>query len=182
MIAAAAGSVASHAAATPSLTIRLYNSGRVPDVQLGVARETALRILRDAGTDVRIRDCGPCSERRTPTEVVVRLIPAPTLSTTLHSEAFGVTYVIKDSDRGWLATVFVDHVDSAASHVGVDAGRLLGRVMAHEVGHLLLGVGYHGAVGVMQAEWTNAMLTRPDREWRFSAPEAARMIHGIAHP
>ena len=47
--------------------------------------------------------------------------------------------------------------------------------MAHEVGHLLLGGGYHGRAGVMRAEWPDATLTREGADWRFSVSEAARM-------
>lgn len=170
------------AAQSPPLTIRLYNSAHVPDATLAIARSTAVGILDDAGTNVRIRDCGDCGEPLATAEVVVRLIPAPAFNATLRPEAFGLTYVVKESDRGWLATVFVDRIEAAAARAGADAGQLLGRVMAHEVGHLLLGVGYHGPIGVMQAEWSDAMLSHPDREWRFSALEADRMIRRMAHP
>ena len=61
------------------------------------------------------------------------------------------------------------------SRVGVELGTLLGRVMAHEVGHLLLGNGYHGEAGLMLAEWPDALLTRRAEGWRFSMLEAARM-------
>ena len=62
-----------------------------------------------------------------------------------------------------------------ATRVGVESGMLLGRVMAHEVGHLLLGSGYPAEAGVMRADWPDALLSREGEEWRFSRLEAAGM-------
>jgi hypothetical protein len=53
-------------------------------------------------------------------------------------------------------------------------------VIAHEVGHLLLGSGYHADAGVMRAEWPDALLHREGDEWRFSMLEAARMQRALA--
>jgi hypothetical protein len=64
-----------------------------------------------------------------------------------------MSYVARETNHGWLATVFSDRIDGAATRVGVDPGTLIGRVIAHEVGHLLLGTGYHGQSGVMRADW-----------------------------
>jgi hypothetical protein len=171
-----------------TLTVRVYNSSGIPAAQLRDARTAAAEILRDAGLVVIMRHCGgpslpeetadSCDEPLKPSEVVVRIIMAPPFNATLHPDAYGVTYVVRESDRGWLATVFSDRTGSAASRVGVDPGTLLGRVMAHEIGHLLLGTGYHGEAGVMRAEWPDALLSRREEGWRFSTLEAAQ-IHRV---
>lgn len=173
------------AAVHPTLTVRLYNTSGVPSETLDAAHIVARSTLRDTGLDVRFRRCGEatsptgpvdrCEDVLGPSDVVVRIIKAPPASTTLHREAFGVSYVVQETDRGWLATVFSDRIGHAAGRVRVSAGMLLGRVIAHEVGHLLLGRGYHGDVGVMRAEWTDELLSRRDEPWRFSMHEAARM-------
>jgi hypothetical protein len=169
-------------ASSASLTVRLYNSSRIPADELGAARDVADAILRDTGIDVVFRPCGPsaggtdsCDEPLKRSEVVVRIIDAPTFNATLHPDAYGVTYIVKDINRGWLATVFSDRIGAAAERVGVEPGTLLGRVMAHEIGHLLLGIDYHGPVGVMRAEWTDDLLNSGRDDWRFSMAEAKRM-------
>ena len=50
-----------------------------------------------------------------------------------------------------------------------DVATLLGRAIAHELGHLLLGTPQHGRFGVMRAIWSSQMVrnSRP-AEWRFS--------------
>lgn len=173
-----------------ALTVRLYNTSGIPDAEMVSARRAADSILRDIWPDVVFRYCGarvspepridPCDDSLKPSEVVVRVIKAPAFNTTLHPDAYGVTYVVKETNRGWLATVFPDRIDQAASRVGMDRGTLLGLVMAHEVGHLLLGTSYHGATGLMVAEWPDALLAQKGDAWRFSAFEAAAMRQVLA--
>src|SRR5688572_22135759 len=132
-----------------TLTVRLYNTAGIPTDTLLAARRAAAAILEDAGIAVRFRHCGTpvpgepvdaCDQTLKPGEVVVRVINAPAFNLSLDPDAFGVTYVVEQTNRGWLATVFADRTARTASRVSVDPGTLLGRVMAHEVGHLLLGV------------------------------------------
>jgi hypothetical protein len=173
-----------------ALTVRLYNTAGVPDTTLVAARRAAESILRDIWPAVAFRYCGPrvalehlldpCDDSLKRSEVVVRFINAPAFNTTLQPDAFGVTYVVKETNRGWLATVFPDRIDQTASRVGMDRGTLLGLVMAHEVGHLLLGTRYHGATGLMVADWPDALLAREGNAWRFSAFEAAAMRQVLA--
>jgi hypothetical protein len=183
------GAPPARADAPVTLTVRLYNAAGVTAADLLTARYAAALLLRDAGVDVVFRQCGqpsaslptaPCEEPLRTSEVVVRLINAPLASATLHPDAFGVAYVVRATNRGWLATVFADRTSAAAARAGVDAGTLLGRLMAHELAHLLLGIDYHGDTGVMRAEWPDAALTRAAGEWRFTADEAVRMQRVIA--
>ena len=175
------------AAPRVTLTVRLYNTSGIPSAQLAAARDAADVILRDTGIDVTFRLCGAraggtdsCDEPLKRSEVVVRVISAPPFNATLHAEAYGVTYIVKETNHGWLATVFSDRIRAAAARVGVDAGAVLGRVMAHEIGHLLLGIDYHGANGVMRADWPDDMLNQRIDGWRFSMVEAEQMQRVVA--
>ena len=181
----AAMAIGVHVGAEPriALTVRLYNTSGISARELLAARDAMESTFQDSGLDLIIRQCGhgtkgsidPCSESLKPLEMVVRIIHAPLLDSTVHPDACGVAYVVRETDRGWLATAYSDRVTSAAVRVGVDAGTLLGLVISHELGHLLLGSGYHGWSGVMRADWSEELLTHPREPWRFSALEAARM-------
>jgi hypothetical protein len=173
-----------------ALTVRLYNTAGIPPPELVAARAAAESILRDIWPDVAFRHCGrpvsaqspvdACDDSLKPSDVVVRVINAPAFNASLHPDAYGVTYVVRETNRGWLATVFPDRIEQAASRAGVDRGTLLGLVMAHEVGHLLLGSRYHGDSGLMVAEWPDALLARKSERWRFSTFEAATMRRVLA--
>ena len=174
-------------AAIITLTIRLYNPAAVPVDELNAARAAAEAILRDTGVHVVFRPCGQsagttdsCDEPLHRSEVVVRVIDAPVFNAALSPDAYGVTYIVKETDRGWLATVFANRTRAAAERGGVNAGTLLGRVIAHEVGHLLLGVNYHSGAGVMRAGWPDGSLNHDADDWRFSMAESERMQRVIA--
>jgi len=170
-----------------TLTVRLYNTSGIPADELAAARSVAGAILRDSGLTPIFRPCGQlaggtdsCDEPLKRSEVVARIIDAPAFNATLHPDAFGITYIVRETNRGWLATVFADRIAAAAERVGVNHGTLLGRVMAHEIGHLLLGIDYHGPAGVMRAEWPDDSLNRDADDWRFSMLEAERMQRVLA--
>ena len=183
-------SVSVSAESSVTLTVRLYNTSGIPTPQLLAARRAAESILRSTELDVRFRQCGrrispdqpvdPCDEPLTPSEVVVRVIDASAFNATLQPDVYGTSYVVRETNHGWLATVFSDRIARAATRVRVDPGTLLGRVVAHEVGHLLLGTGYHGQAGVMRADWPDALLNLDSEEWHFSMIEVTRMHRVLA--
>jgi hypothetical protein len=53
---------------------------------------------------------------------------------------------------------------------------MIGRVMAHEIGHLVLGTNTHSASGLMREIWTFAELTRNRaQDWMFSGAQRDRL-------
>jgi len=176
-----------------TLTVRVYNTSRVPAPELLAARRALESAYQDTGLEVTVRPCGrslssegpvvdPCGESLKPLEVVVRVIDAPAFNPNLHLEACGVAYIVRETGRGWLATVFSDRIGEAATRVGLEPGTLLGLVMAHEVAHLLLGIGYHGETGIMRADWPDRLFNHTAGQWRFSAFEAERLRQAASNP
>jgi len=174
------------AAATPHVTIRVYD-GTVADTAI---RDAAIReasaILDHAGADARWQDCtatsGPrrCDPSRGPMDLLVRLMPTsagvPTasgsaLQTRLGEQRLTLGFAVVEpaSDAGVLATIFMDRVLELAGRTGVPASAVLGRAIAHEVGHLLLGSRSHGNHGLMRGLWTDAELTaNRSEDWLFA--------------
>jgi hypothetical protein len=57
-----------------------------------------------------------------------------------------------------------------------DMGRALGRVLAHEIGHVLLAVRQHDRAGLMRAVFTPAELAAPDRDsFRLTTDDLGRL-------
>lgn len=169
------------------LTIRIYNLVGLPARHLGAARRTAQSIFETAGVTIAgWRDCqGPdqasaapaddCPEGLRPNEVVIRIVRTP--PNWPNQWVLGFSYVAPHAGgSSWLSTVFADHIAATASRFHVDPGTLLGRTIAHEVGHLLLANTNHPDKGLMRANWHATSLQRHVRtDWLFSRSEANQM-------
>jgi hypothetical protein len=176
------------------LTARFYSVADVPPSDRVIATQVAANILRAAGIDVRWTDCKDrfssnqhatspvCLTPPNPDEVIVRFVssPQPASRVTVSADSLGDAYVDTAAAAGSLATVYVDRVENMARAAGVDAGTLLGRVMAHEIGHLLLGTPTHRPSGLMRAQWSTTLLQRRmANDWRLSSLDAASARDGI---
>jgi hypothetical protein len=74
--------------------------------------------------------------------------------------------------RGTLATIYADRVDAAALAARTNRVQALGRVMAHEIGHLLLGTPEHSSAGLMRRLLTPDDLRVADRDaWLFTSTQ-----------
>ena len=80
-----------------------------------------------------------------------------------------------------LITIDPRLVDVVASQADASPSVVLGRAIAHELGHLLIGTPRHSSRGLMRALWSQEEL-RGDRagDWRFSADESALMKRTLA--
>jgi hypothetical protein len=157
-----------------SLAVRVYDNTGVSPGDRASALAAAHAILKDAGIAVTWRedDSAP-----TPAEVIVRIVAAP-------AEALpgplGFSLIDVERRAGTLATVYADRVTKLAALAGADPGRLLGRAMAHEIGHLLLGTTRHADRGLMRGVWTSVELHRDQAwDWSLSREDVARMRRGL---
>ena len=99
--------------------------------------------------------------------------------------ALGESMLDREQRGGVLMTVDVFPVRSVAGRASTSISTLLGRAVAHEIGHLLLGSAEHPRLGLMRALWSHDELRglKP-AHWGFSAREAARMrqtLRGASH-
>jgi len=77
------------------------------------------------------------------------------------------------------AGVFLSRVrQTAARNTGtIEVSDLLGYVMAHEIGHLLLHSTTHSSEGLMRAEYRPADLKKAGQRQLKFTPEQAEVIH-----
>jgi hypothetical protein len=176
----------------PRVVIRLYDTtASTADVREAAIR-TAAAILDEAGVAAEWHDCTDgiaraCQHPRSTHDLIVRIMPvtatpyaqsAAEVHANLEDSDFPLGFAVVDPARhtGAMATIFHDQVQSVARRSGVDGSELLGRTLAHEIGHLLLGVRGHSRTGLMRAIWTDAELTMNRREdWVFTAPDRRRL-------
>ena len=166
-------------AAAERLVVRTYNVGGVTAEEMTQARDVAGVILRGAGLQAVWRDCTTaCADALGPRELIVRIVAAPQ---GIVAESLGCALIDVQHGAGTLATVYPDRISAVASRTGVDAGTLLGRAVAHEIGHLLLGTAEHSAGGLMRALWSDRELQRGlTADWTFAPDDVARIGRGLA--
>lgn len=165
-----------------SVMLRAYDMFGFTSETLHRGRGVAETALKRAGLEIGWRQCrtaphpaqqDACLESLRPNEIIIRITRGPSPA---WPAVLGDSVLEAHNGVGVLATVFADRIASTASRTGVGVHVLLGRAIAHEVGHLLTGTGRHSRRGLMRRQWSDADL-RSDREgdWLFSGAEALRM-------
>ena len=170
------------------VVIRTYESTTLP-ADRGSTLAAATMILEAAGLDVQWVACDasfgqreddPCVAPLTANELAVRFVRLPFSGE--HTDYVALGYSLVDTRRrtGSLATVYVDRVVLLAGACRIEVPTLLGRAIAHEVGHLLLGTATHAPAGLMRAIWSQAALRheRPG-DWVFTARDAQGMRDAV---
>jgi hypothetical protein len=167
------------------LIVRIYNTAAIPRREVRAAERIAEKIFQSARIQFRWRECrtasGPsaeaddlCAEQLQPTEVMARLVVIGGADPS--TSVFGYALIDGEAQGGKLATIFADRVTAAALRLHVNRPTLMGRMLAHELGHLLLGSNSHAPRGLMRAWWTDTDLHRVrPRDWEFSERETRTM-------
>jgi len=172
----------SASAAEPLMvTVRIYDYVGLSRSAFATARSTAGVILKQAGIDVAWRECAhACIEPIRAGELMVRIVRAPA---SVAPAVLGYSVVDVRRGAGALATVFNDRIQASATRVRVAAAPLLGRAIAHEIGHLLLGTSAHSREGLMRALWSDHELERAvPGDWELSKDDAAHLADQHANP
>jgi hypothetical protein len=158
------------------ISVRIYQRADLP----AAARQAAMRIageaLAAAGVAVSWRECDAACAVPDAGELIVRLLRAADASTGIDRRVLGDAFVDIAHANGVLATIYVDHVAQLAEASASDMAMLLGRAIAHELGHLLLATNTHSTRGLMRAKWTRDDLRRERPvDWRFTEEDAQAM-------
>jgi hypothetical protein len=134
----------------PEVFVRMFSTDEVPTRTMMDARVTASRILQAAGVRIRWADQKSAAQSD-PTETIdVRFLYSPRVGHTSKALAEAAPFAAS----GIRITVFFDRVLRVFdSHYAPD-GFILGHVLAHEIGHVLLKMENHSQTGLMKARWT----------------------------
>jgi hypothetical protein len=150
----------------PKITVLVNNSADVSQRVLRKAEFDAGRIFRAAGVEIDWEDClsgavvDLCEQVPGANQFVFVLHIVPTGKTSTDS-VFGVAF-LGEGGNGKYCDVFFDRVEETEREAGIDVAHLLGAVVAHELGHLLLGSHGHSNVGVMTPVWREQSLREID--------------------
>jgi hypothetical protein len=151
------------------LTVRTYDAFGVSADDLSDAQTAVVAVFREIGIAIDWVNCysgdrtfpvsSPrCTELLDPAEVILRITAAPRGQPS-HPRSMGFTFVNMDEEkRPGLATVLADRVLAVASSAATNTGSVLGLVIAHELGHVLLHTTAHAKSGLMRSVWTHSEL------------------------
>jgi hypothetical protein len=160
-----------------TVAVRVYDNAGIPSAVRAIMLKNAAEILARTEFGVAWLVCPSrriaplpraCGRAPGTHEFVVRLTQSPRRAPNDARRALGFSLVDTLSGTG-LSTVYVDRVDWLAQQAKVERGTVLGRAMAHEISHLLLGTNEHTARGLLREHWTAEELVRNRPEdWQLS--------------
>jgi hypothetical protein len=137
-----AGAAAADDGARTTVTIRLDDRSGTPAGDLAAAKSEMSRIFGAAGIVIAWADGHAIPHAGQPALFLLNTREQPL---TDGGDVAGLA--IRETSS---AFVYCDRLGSVTEHLPVDANVILGRVMAHEIGHLLLPPGSHSRVGIMR--------------------------------
>ena len=157
-----------------AFVVHVYNYAHFSDGLLGQAESEAERLFSRAGVDPVWVACPQSAECRATTGLTVNLVPQSGVKAPGEWHEFG--YAVHTT--AWICAGSLQPV--VASRVA-SWPAVLGYVMAHELGHLLLGENSHSPDGVMRRHFGVPEWTRAARgQIFFSAAEGEKMRDRVA--
>jgi hypothetical protein len=181
---------------SPTLRVRVNNYTQASSSIVAKAEREAGRILGEAGLRMVWLDCpmehyggvhvqqNPCLEPLEATDIVLRVLSERTQNKS-QDTVFGFAVI------PIVASVYLEYALRLARYDDADfeVPLILGCVIAHEMGHLLLGHNGHSATGIMQPRWERrqfrqlligALLFTPEQAKRIQAEAQTRMKLQVA--
>ncbi len=153
----------------------------IPNHTLSEAQERAGNILGKAGAGVQWIDCrraanaSVCGALAAPDRIFLAIVGEDNRYP-IGENVLGRSLPGDGRGHGVYARAFYRHIQAKAKQERVDAAQLLGLVVAHELGHLLLGPKAHSPDGIMRANWSRRdMELGAKGQLRFTDRQAPRI-------
>ena len=166
-----------------SINVYVFNYAELLPKTLQPAEFVAATIFREAGIEIKWRDCTPalmdidhdanCTQKASPTNLVLKILPdiAVTPGFT-HDTTMG--FAIGD-----FASVSFRQARKEAALMGSTADEILGLSAAHEIGHLLSQS--HSDRGIMRPSWNREDFgVSPQGAFKFTPDQANQMRAEVA--
>jgi hypothetical protein len=163
----------------PRVIVSVHNYAQIDSRLLPGSEQIVSDILRKAGVETIWLACtsgdgshsdADCAKPLGAADLNLNL-PEPNATKLYHraDSVYGFTL-------GKNAWVFFDRVKASALKHQLNTSHVLGNVLAHEIGHLLLGENAHSNWGLMRARWSTEQLMAASRgELSFSEIERGRI-------
>jgi hypothetical protein len=164
-----------------TITLRVYDYAQVKPATLAAAEREASRILAQAGVTTQWQECPTSRDARKdlsgcaaaqPDDYIVSILPNSMADKVGKGDTFGAA----DGGASHRAAIFYERISERAGGDTTAMDVLAGRVMAREIGSLLLGTDASSRTGIMKARWTsNDLSVLAGNEMYFTAQQARQM-------
>ena len=164
-----------------TITLRVYDYAQVKPATLAAAEREASRILAQAGVTTQWQECPTSRDARKdlsgcaaaqPDDYIVSILPNSMADKLGKGDTFGAA----DGGASHRAAIFYERISERAGGDPTAMDVLAGRVMAREIGSLLLGTDASSRTGIMKARWTsNDLSVLAGNEMYFTAQQARQM-------
>jgi hypothetical protein len=147
-----------------TMKVLLFNYASVPGPALARAQHEAAGVYARIGVRTEWVECkssssapaigGICAAPRTPATPELRLLSRP-MAARLRTDpsTCGLTLFPAEGGPAVLVNVFAHRAEDLAIQHDLDYAVVLGHLIAHELGHVLLGAGSHSRHGIMRIPW-----------------------------
>ncbi len=163
------------------LSVSVYDYAHVPPELLAAAEQDARRIFQQAGVETIWVPCLPkpiesnaCYSVNS-THFMVKILPHAISAQVRDRDNVLGDALVDEKGAGYYAYAFYDRVERVAEERKI-CHALLGNVLAHEIGHLLLGSKSHTVSGIMSAHWNGEELRRISEGSMFFTPKQSRLM------
>jgi hypothetical protein len=147
------------------------NQADVPLTVLARAEAETTRIYKAAGVKLVYANADGGADY----SYVLRIVSRALSAKEVNEQALGVAIGTKDV-RGSMAYAFYGRIQHFTEMTDAEPGLILGHVMAHELGHLLLPFHSHTVAGLMRAIWDRQQATRAQMGGLLFSPEQSTLI------
>jgi len=164
------------ASGQPVLHVMVMDRAEVPHDALQRSQDVATRVFHLSGIALVWVDAETCQ----PPCLTVRIVTQPVSAKSRNQHVLGVAPRPTEV-RGSSLWIFYPRIRAHSAELGMDASQLLGHVIAHEMGHLLLPHGAHSAAGLMRPIWDLAQVQAAGQGVLTFTPDQAGLIRERLH-
>jgi hypothetical protein len=157
--------------AIPDLQVSVFNRAQVPEDKITQAEARAEKIMSRAGIHLTWLNCPvaasgtarlpsptiseSCRQIHYPEHVAITILERPRHGT---ADTFGQAF-LNEQGSGSYIDVYYERVTALRTEPLASSAEIFGCVIAHEIGHLELGLDSHSKTGLMRAHWDNKSLS-----------------------
>ncbi len=149
----------------PNLEVMVFNYAEVPGVMLAKAQRFVDEVFERSGMTIAWHEPWSLAARSNDEKakkrlrVAIRIVPNRMIGDWAgQHDLLGFSLVPANGKMGVIGGAYYERIEQLSRRLGGDSALILGYVMAHELGHLLLGAHSHAPSGIMSYPLTRKEL------------------------